>query len=138
MAAAPTWQLGGTNSVAFQTDKLSAINVVIKREMLPALVYDNPRTQLFTNWRFSGFTPEPTSVMMRGHVTAMHIPSRQMHAYTVVLNSGMIEYSRDPNQLFTHIDNIITNAVESIINAVPSHILGQLCESNPFCEECYS
>lgn len=119
---------------------IDAINAVVQKEILGSQVYDNPRCQLFTDWRFTGFQQDPTAAMMRGYVTALHIPSQQRVQHTVVMNADFIDHSANPAQLFKHIDYAIEQAVENILalRLPEPHTPGQLCESNPFCEECYS
>ncbi len=119
------------------TPKIDAINVVIEREMLPSLVYDNPRAQLFTDWKFSGLTLD-YAPLARATVSATYIPTGGQVSCAVVINADNITHMKDPNALFTHLDTVINNAVESIItNAIETHVDGVLC-ARVNCEECYS
>lgn len=111
----------------------SSIEAVVRTEMLPSLVMDNPRLQLWTGWDVRGFCSNIYGDML-AFVVAKYLPTDEWVQQQIMMPRGALEQS-SPTQLFDRLDLQLTQAVEMIISYQP-HTPGELCRNN-FCEECY-
>jgi len=116
--------------------ELSDVQVIIEREILPAIINDNPPIgNTFHNWKFQPFQADPASTRLVGKVSAVR------ESDGLIFWSNVTVYRNDLEQpvgwLMTLLDQKIKGAVEFIVNYLPEHKSGVLCE-NVACEKCYA
>jgi hypothetical protein len=122
--------------MAVNLGRISAVNTVIEKELLPAHVSDHPQAgNYFTNWHWHSFQPDPVSTKLVGRVSARRLSDNLIIWCELVVYQDDIERLK-PAELFNLIDCQMESVVDYIINYEQPHVAGVLCRNN-FCEECY-
>lgn len=111
--------------------KISAVNVVIDRELLPAHVADFPQPQAhYYEFRFSGFSLSGNGLAV-GKLICRRISDGVLMEIPMALPPERFDDS--PHALLTAIDHLFVQAFKQLALTLPHD---GPCE-NPFCEVCY-
>lgn len=109
----------------------SALEAVIRLEMIPAVVKDTPGAENFT-WAIGTFSYDPVTNSYQATLSAMSLYNAQIFSTPIVVTPLLDEPVED---LFKQLDTILMQKVADIVASV--HVEGQLC-SNKFCAQCYA